>query len=121
MGSKEPSAPLQETSTLVFFGNEIAQDEVGDAFRQLQQHRKDPRCRHLAQFLDLCNVAIKEEVSRLPRSTQRHVPDYIIHPVLSRDTAFSEGILSTAMSGTLLVIYQIGMLIRQATSRHNLS
>lgn len=95
---------------LAFFTNDFPSD-AGDVLRSLQRHSKDARCRHLASMLSMCNRAVREEVARLPKTWQRHVPPVDDLLALFNDTAFREGPLGGSMEGVFLCIFQLGCII----------
>lgn len=95
------------TLSLIFFPNDFPSD-AGDAFRSLQRHSKDTRCRLLATLLDMCNRAIADEVALLPKTWQRHVPPVTDFLALYHDTEFRKGPLGGAMEGVYLCILHLG-------------
>ncbi|KAK8867287.1 type I iterative polyketide synthase [Apiospora arundinis] len=95
------------TPSLIFFPNDFPSD-AGDAFRSLQRHSKDTRCRLLATLLAMCNRAIADEVTLLPKTWQRHVPPVTDFLALYHDAEFRKGPLGGAMEGVYLCILHLG-------------
>ncbi|KAK8009838.1 beta-ketoacyl synthase domain-containing protein [Apiospora arundinis] len=106
------------TPSLIFFPNDFPSD-AGDAFRSLQRHSKDTRCRLLATLLAMCNRAIADEVALLPKTWQRHVPPVTDFLALYHDAEFRKGPLGGAMEGVYLCILHLGCITAlRASWRH---
>lgn len=99
------------TAKLVFFSNELPNDDLLDLFRRLQKHSKDKRFRFLAMFLEECTAVVKEEALKLPQSLQDLLPSFETVLTLADRGGFRQGPLGGALESALLCVLEIGMFI----------
>ncbi|KAK9425979.1 putative Non-reducing polyketide synthase 8 [Seiridium unicorne] len=97
---------------LLYFSNEFPHDDLAGLARNLTILSKQRRHAHLARFLDNATGAVRGEVRLLPSSLRTEVPpfdsvfDFIEH------TNLQKGELGASVDGVLLIVVQLGTLIK---------
>ncbi|KAL4783980.1 hypothetical protein BJX76DRAFT_367919 [Aspergillus varians] len=99
------------STTLIFFGNELPNDDLKGLFRCLLRLSRDRRFRQLATFLEESTLVLKKEVAGLPQPLRDLVPHFHTLLPLAEPHDFRLGPLGAAMESALLTVLELGMFI----------
>ncbi|KAJ5909050.1 ketoacyl-synt-domain-containing protein [Penicillium taxi] len=97
--------------TLLYFGNELPNDDVNELFRHLLQHSKDRRFRLLNAYLEESTLILQDEIAKLPHNVKSRVPYFDNIVTLSEQGYLRELGLGAAMESAFLLILQLGLFI----------
>ncbi|KAF2997726.1 putative PKS-like protein biosynthetic cluster [Neopestalotiopsis sp. 37M] len=97
---------------LLYFSNEFPHDDLAGLSRQLTLLSKQKQFLHLARFLDHATEAVRDEVRQLPWSLRNTIPPFDSVFNFIEHTSLRKGELGASIDGVLLVVVQLGTLIK---------
>lgn len=97
---------------VLYFSNEFPHDDLAGLARHLLLLSKQRRHPHLARFLDNATETIRAEVRQLPAALRTAVPPFDSVFNLVEYTDVRKGDLGASVDGVLLVVVQLGTLIK---------
>ena len=96
---------------VVYFSNEFPHDDLQDLFRHLHNHSKAARHSILANFINETNLALHDEVRRLPTALKALIPPFETVFTLADDAELRKGPLSGSVDGILLCVVELATFI----------
>ncbi|KAL8671296.1 MAG: hypothetical protein Q9168_004198 [Polycauliona sp. 1 TL-2023] len=97
---------------LILFSHEIPSGEVQELIRRLHRYARLPGYPHLARFLQICALVLREEVQKLPRPLRETVPQFQdVMTLASHWDELKSSSLGGAWEGAFLCLYEIAMLV----------
>lgn len=96
---------------IIYFGNELPNEDIQDLFRNLHLQSKKLAHPLLALFIENATQAVKDEVARLPSELKQLFPPFESVLSWADHIDLRDGLLCGAVMGVLLTIAQVGTYI----------